>query len=371
MSLFVLRGAAIAAVMIALALPMAAAGERSHHHRIPVAELEHELEALKEEHGVTALLFGLWRGDREILTRALGTSMTGVPATTDMHFRIGAVSFTSLTTMLLQLAEQRLVRLDDPLAKWFPDLPQADAVTLRMLANSTAGYGDYVTNEAFIERFYQDVFADWSNDELIALGLEGGPLYRPGTDWSYAHTNYVLLGEVLEAVTDRSPGQLIMDGIVERLDLQETLYPATAELKEPVLHGFTSERGVFEDATFWNPSWTSYTGGLTSDLHDLGRLFRALAAGELISRQAYAALTAPTTVGLGPNRPDLYYGMGIAVERPWIWQAFSFGGYAGKVGYLPSRRLTMAVVATLGAQTELDQSPANPIFDALRASIER
>ena len=85
---------------------------------------------------------------REVVTEALGESMTGVPATTDMHFRNGAVAFTYMATLVLQLVDQGVVRLDDPLATWLPELPDADRVTLRMLVNMTAGYPDYVPKRA-------------------------------------------------------------------------------------------------------------------------------------------------------------------------------------------------------------------------------
>lgn len=338
---------------------------------IDPAALHHELVRLKEEHGVTSLLFGLWVGDRAILVDALGTSMTGVPATPEMHFRIGAVSVASLTTVLLQLVEQGVVSLDDPLSKWFPQYPQAEQVTLRMLGDSSSGYRDYEQNETFRKEFYEDVFFDWPTERLIELGMEGGPLYEPGTSWSYAHTNFVLLGKVLAAATGKTVQQLVTENIIERLGLEETRYVTTAELPAPVLHAFTPERGVFEDSTFWSPSWTSYTGGLNADLHDLGRLIRALGSGELVSRKSYRAFTAPTNVGHAGQTRDRYYGLGIEIARPWIVQSFSFGGYSGRAGYLPRKRLTMAVMTTLGEHTDLDTSPADAIFEALRQRITR
>jgi len=367
-----LNHAPIVAFVIALAmLGIGWAEARSEVGRVDAAGLQHELEAMKQEYGVTALLFGLWIGDREILVDALGTSMTGVPATPEMHFRIGAVSIASLTTVLLQLVEQGVVSLDDPLSKWFPQYPQAKQVTLRMLGNSSSGYRDYEKNETFIKELYEDVFYDWPTERLIAFGMEGGPLYEPGTSWSYAHTNFVLLGKVLAAATGKSVKQLVTEYVVERLGLEETRYITTAELPSPVLHAFTPERGVFEDSTFWSPSWTSYTGGLNADLHDLGRLIRALASGELVSRRSYRAFKAPTNVGPAGQTRDRYYGLGIEITRPWIVQSFSFGGYGGKVGYLPRHRLTMAVVTTFGEQSDPDVNPAAKIFDALRQRVGR
>ena len=61
-----------------------------------------------------------------------------------MHFRNGAIAIAYLTTVLLKLQDEGVLRVDDKLAKWLPDLPQADKITLTMLANNTSGYPDYV-----------------------------------------------------------------------------------------------------------------------------------------------------------------------------------------------------------------------------------
>ena len=61
-------------------------------------------------------------GDRNVVTRALGKSMTGVPATPRMHFRNGAVAISYLSTVLLKLVDRKRVRLDDKLSRWLPNL---------------------------------------------------------------------------------------------------------------------------------------------------------------------------------------------------------------------------------------------------------
>ena len=78
--------------------------------------------------GNKAVLFGMWVNDREIVTMALGDSMTTVPAITDMHYRIGGIAETFMSTLLLMLVEQGRINLDDKIAHWFPDLLAADQV---------------------------------------------------------------------------------------------------------------------------------------------------------------------------------------------------------------------------------------------------
>src|SRR5918993_855536 len=72
---------------------------------------------------------------QEVVTTALGESMTGVPATPEMRFRNGAVTYSYLATLVLRLVDQKVVGLDDSLATWLPNLRDADCVTLRMLIN--------------------------------------------------------------------------------------------------------------------------------------------------------------------------------------------------------------------------------------------
>ena len=76
---------------------------------------------------------------KEIVTAALGESMTGVPATIDMHFRNGAVAISYVSTLLLLLVEEGKVSLADKVSKWLPELPNADKVNLRQLAQMTSG----------------------------------------------------------------------------------------------------------------------------------------------------------------------------------------------------------------------------------------
>jgi CubicO group peptidase (beta-lactamase class C family) len=107
------------------------------------------VQAGAQKAGTKAVEFGMWVHDREVLTMALGNSMTTVPATTDMHWRIGGIAETFMSTLLLMLLEQGHISLDERISRWLPDLLAADQVTVRMLVANTAGYIDYVTVDDF------------------------------------------------------------------------------------------------------------------------------------------------------------------------------------------------------------------------------
>ena len=156
-----------------------------------------------EKYHLKAVLARVTEGTEEMATVAMGESMTGVPATADMHFRNGAVAISYLGTVLLQLVDEGKVGLDDTIDWWLPKAPASDKVTLRMLANCTSGYPDFVQVKSFADATQKDPFRAWTTEEQLAY-VAGEPLfYEPGTNWSYAHTNFVRLGEALSSITGK------------------------------------------------------------------------------------------------------------------------------------------------------------------------
>ncbi len=179
--------------------------------------------------------------------------MTGVPTTPDMHFRNGSIAIAYIGTVLLQLRDKGVLGVDDKLSKWFPEYPRSDQITLTMLINGTSGYADFVTDQPFLQLLYADPFRHWSPGELIAIGLNRPMMCDPGTCWSYAHTNFVILGKVLEMTTGRPLQDLIREGILDPLSLTDTRSEATAVIQEPVLHAFDAERGRYEEFDILGP----------------------------------------------------------------------------------------------------------------------
>ena len=100
--------------------------------------------------------------------------------------------------------------------------------------------------------------------------------FEPGTNWAYAHTNYVILGLALEEVTGMSLEDALQEKVLDPLGLDNTIASLTAEIPEPVAPRLHSERREFfgipdgpfyEESTSWNPSWTIAQGAIqTSDI---------------------------------------------------------------------------------------------------------
>lgn len=320
-----------------------------------VGQLRSVLQKASQQAGTRAVEFGMWIGDREILTTALGNSMTSVPASTDMHWRIGGFSELFQSTLLMMLVDRGRIDLDQKISKWFPDLLGADKVTVRMLVTCTAGYPDYVVNSKFVELATREPYRQFTDDELIAYAVEGGKLnFEPGSSQRYSHSDLVILGQVLQRATGQSMKELYEIYITGPLELKDTQVPVNQEIQAPVLHAFSSDRGVYEDCTYYNPSWGSVPGLLTSNLQDLGKWGRIFGTGALVSPESWKTMTAPGSVGLGGNRSDLYFCYAFVYANGWYVQNPSMNGYSGGIAYNPSNGVTLVVGATAAEKPAID-----------------
>ncbi|MGH2587476.1 MAG: serine hydrolase domain-containing protein [Dehalococcoidia bacterium] len=320
-----------------------------------------------EKYYLNAAIVRVTVDGQEVVTAAFGESMTGVPATTEMHFRNGAVAISYVAMLVLTLVDDGVLRLDDPLSIWMPELPDSDKVTVRMLLNMTAGYPDFVSDQGFQRDFYANPFKQWTPQELVAISLSQPRLFAPGTNWDYAHANYVILGLALERATGRSVADLLQERVLDPLGLWNTVGSVTAAIPKPALHSFSSERRDFlgipagtpflEETSFWSPSWTITHGAIeTTNIYDMAASAVAIGEGTLLSPASHQAMVAPTLLGFGSplegcfacRTLDNYYNYGLGVVRSgnWLLQNLLLNGYGGTMAYLPGKKIAIAFEMT-------------------------
>jgi len=339
---------------------------------------------------------------KEVITKAYGESMTGVPATVDMHFRNGAVAISYVSTLLLVLVDEKKLALDDKASKWVPEIPHSDEVTLRQLAQMTTGYTDYVIGNAEVDAMlYTDPFRQWTPEELLQTVTSKPLLYPPGTNWNYAHTNYLILGLALEEATGRRMSDLMQEKVLGPLGLTNTTDPGPGAptIPEPALHAFTSERraqlGIpagtrfYEESTYWNPSWTITRGAIqTSNIFDVNATAVAVGTGKLLTPESYRAmistgLRGKTTALPGcatcfPQSEGYSYGLGIVTTGDWVMQDPLFSGEAGAFAYLPSKKVAVALALTFtedafapdgSYKSEVGSNAADPVWRQIAAVV--
>jgi CubicO group peptidase (beta-lactamase class C family) len=315
-----------------------------------------------------AVIVRVTRGNQVLTTQAFGTSMDGVPATTPMHFRNGAVAFEYVSTLLLEYVDEHKVMLNETIDHWLPDLPESHQVTLKMLANQTSGYPDFETDPTWNAQFNSNPFQIFSYQERLKDAFNRPLQFAPGTNWSYSHTNFMILGKILSMIGKAPLATLLHRKVLAPMGLTHTTGDRTSRIPSPVLHSFSSERraalGVpdastfYEESTFWNAQWGTPDGASeTTDVYDMTKTAVAVGIGKLLTRSSYHAMTDPNLLGFGQKQancvpscfkqvPAYNYGLGVVRSGSWLLQNPLLGGYSASEAYLPSKKIAIAVVTT-------------------------
>ncbi|MFD9040756.1 MULTISPECIES: serine hydrolase domain-containing protein [Streptomyces] len=266
---------------------------------------------------------GVWKA-----TSGVGDIRTDRPRSAHDRYRVGSITKTFVSTVMLQLEAEGRLSLDDKVDKWLPGLVRGNghdgrAVTLRQLLNHTSGISDYTSDEEFGRTYFlKDGFLRHRYDtappeQLVAVAMKHKPDFAPGTDWSYSNTNYVLAGMVIGKVTGNPYGDEVRARVIEPLGLRSTLVPGTyPKVPGPSSRAYgklaETRTGPTYDVTELNPSLAYAAGEMISDSGDLNRFYTALLKGRLLPPKQLAEMK--TTIKVD-EMPGAGYGLGLMERR--------------------------------------------------------
>lgn len=296
------------------------------------------------------------------------------------HTRVGSLTKTFTATMILQLADEGRLSLDDPISKYVPGLPNGNA-TLRQLASMTSGIISYTEMGFFDDAYKADPTRAWTPEQLVDAIRRGGALFAPGAATSYSNSNAVLLGVVVEQVTGQAYAAALQQRILSPLGLAQTSFPLGADLPSPYLSGVTDMGDTTKprrDATHFSPTTFWAAGGMVSTVDDLHRWLEALVGGtgSLVKPETQRArlasvdlTTTPTGTPATPSPPRRYrYGLGMDNDRGWIGHTGELDGYLTIARYNPATRTTAVVIVNSNVYYQ-GARPSQVIFDELITKI--
>jgi D-alanyl-D-alanine carboxypeptidase len=277
-----------------------------------------------------------------IIARGVSNLETRSPRRADDHVRIGSVTKSFVTTLVLKLAQEHRLSLDDPIAKYVGGVPGGAAITLRQLGNMTAGLPDFFGNPQFSFEYLTG--ERFTPARMLQLGFALPAVFAPGTGWAYSNTNTVLLGLVIEQVTGRTLAEALRAEVFAPLGMRSTTLPARVRLPRPYANGYTHQtaNGRLGDATFNTPTATWAAGGIVSTVPDLLRAAPLFGTGRPLlngatQRQRLRWVTFP------PNSRIQRYGFGVFGFNGWIGHNGGIPGYTTITWYLPQERLSLVV----------------------------
>ncbi|UTA78783.1 beta-lactamase family protein [Halomonas sp. XH26] len=301
-----------------------------------------------------------------------------------MHTRIGSVTKTFTGTALMQLAEAGKLSLDDTIDQYVPGVPNGDIITLRHLASMTSGLLSYTQADPFLDLFFSDPSLHYTPQDLLDFAFPGSPIFAPGEKFNYSNTNTVLLGLVIEQVTEQDIDTVFTSMILNPLGLTETTGPDGAALMpEPYPQGFTLQGDAAtpaapSNATHWDPSWGWTAGGMISTLDDLLVYGRSLGTGKgLLGAEAQQERLRSFPEPAG-------YGIAMGCVDGWVGHTGELPGYNTTVFYDTTTDTTVVVQANsdipsgdCGDEDVLPDnpedlacsSPASRVFEALSVAL--
>ncbi|GAB3139653.1 serine hydrolase domain-containing protein [Micromonospora sonneratiae] len=246
------------------------------------------------------------------LAAGVADRATGRPARPGDRFRIASNTKAFVSTVLLQLAGERRLSLDDPVEKWLPGVVQGagndgSKINIRQLLNHTSGLWDPTTERSFWAPYLDQQQWDhvYPPREVVAAAVAHPPNFAPGTSWDYSNTNYLFAGLVVEAVTGRDAVTEVRQRIFRPLGLHHTTFPVTdPEIHGRHLHGYDL---VGRDLTRFSPSYDWTAGAIVSTTAELARFHAALFGGRLLRPAQQRELE---TV-LPMDGPSGGYGLGV------------------------------------------------------------
>lgn len=293
--------------------------------------------------GIVALVADHARNINWVYAAGVSDIPNNVPANPSYTFRIGSNTKTFVVTVLLQLVAEGKVSLDDKLSKFFPEFQNANKITIAMLCNMTSGIPNYSEDEYFVDRMLNQPKKVWSPLELVRIGINKQFTFEPGTGWKYSNTNTILLGMIIEKITQNSLQEEIATRIVDKLGLRQTAF-LTSGTELPGIHG----RGYYEDVyvqgadmtEHYDISWGWAAGSAYSTPRELQKYVEALVGGGLLPDDIQTIRFSEHIVHFDEK---IAYGLGILKRGTFYGHNGSLPGFTSSMYHSAEKNCTVII----------------------------
>jgi len=331
------------------------------------AALQGLLDSQVQEQGILGMAMAVRLADGTVIS---GTSGSTDPAgehawSPDTVSALGSITKSFVAVVIMQLVEEGKLSLDDTIDKWFPEQPNGDKITVRMLLSHSSGLSNYITGENVMDAKWVH---EWAPLDLIAEANKLGPVDEPGTSTAhYANTNYILLGLIIEEITGKSWNQELQSRIIEPLDLKHTTFVGEEGVwGGSLVEGYFGQAGSFtgtlELPSYPHPSTSGPAGAVVSTLSDLLTFASALFDGKLVSKETLAEMATPVAKDA---ETGILWGLGGGSLEMLPPGAFGMGGdIPGYHAFFMGIQGTKLVVVALADTEEGDViTPSLMAFD--------
>jgi CubicO group peptidase (beta-lactamase class C family) len=288
----------------------------------------------------------------------------GVPNALDTKFNLGSMNkmFTAVT--IAQLVEQGKLSYDDPLSKFLPDFPSAEAakkIRIKHLLTHTSGLGSYFNDE-----FDRSSRARYRTvDDMLTLAKGETLAFEPGTRWAYSNTGMLVLGKVIEVVTKQDYFDYVREHLYKPAGMMSTDAYQLDEVNKNLAVGYEPEFADdgtkrFKNNIFMHVIRGGPAGGGYSTAEDLVRFAESLKSGKLVSAATYELLTTPKP---DVNSPAYGYGFGVGPQTGIVGHSGGFPGISSNLDIFKGTGYVAVVMSNYGGASQ-------PVVEKIRTLVK-
>ena len=331
-----------------------------------VAAIEKDRKRFGGRTPLPAALIGIWDANGGSFVRAFGYADLGkrVPLTTADHFRIGSNTKTFVISVLLQLVGEKRLNLDDPLSRFAlgVTIPNAKNITVRELCDMRSGLFEAYDTPEFAALNWT-VPKNYEPRMLVEWAVKQKPYFAPGKGYRYSNTNYILLGIIIESLTQDTVGNQIRKRLLVPFGLTQTSFPVTEAMPGPWARGYTLDKQRnWQDVSNTVPvafMWSA--GAMISDMSDIRRWIKLYATGKASGASTYRDL-----IDCIPFLGNTSFGLGITCSEGWYGYTGALPGYNTADYYSPATGITIVAWITYQAPEPVEGVASVMVRDIAR-----
>ncbi len=341
-----------------------------------MSELNNAVQKILDDHvarGVVgvSLALGLPGQDTSLYQSGYADKFKKTPMTGDHLFRIASCTKSFIATGLHLLVQDGKVDLDEPITRWFPDLPKAAQMPVRILLNHRSGLPDFETSMPMISD------KTWTAQEIVDFSFEHGVQKEPWHGMEYSNTGYVLAGMIIAHETGKPYSEHLRSRIFAPVGMKDTwvgtheTFPIEREARG-YMHAAADDEnpqwdvtgagdpvdGVW-DATEWFPlSGANGAGDMVSTPRDIVKFLNALFDGRILDQKRLWEMKDNIKPAVFPGSNTVANGHGLLIMR------YGDSDLKGHLGQIPGHTSIMGRDEETGATLMLIQNSGAGDFES-------
>ncbi len=266
------------------------------------------------------------------------------PITPQTIFALGSTTKPFTATAIMLLEQQGKLHLDDPIQTYLPEYPTGEhQVTLRHLLTHTSGIPSVTRLPEF---WAQHAYVETSVEKVITLFQDLPFDFAPGTGYSYNNSGYMLLGRILERLTEMPYAQVIQQHIFAPLGMTHSHYLEPEAIIPFRASGYEHTKQGYQHARDATPAVKYAAGNLGSTLEDLFLWDAALREERLLDHATQARMYTPLTLADGSTENyGLGWGVGQYRQHRYVCHSGGIPGFSAFFGRFPDEAVAIIVLS--------------------------